>query len=38
MKKHLIILVSLIIVFSVGLSGCDTLNGANNTELKASGA
>ncbi len=38
MKKHLAILVSLIVVFSVGLSGCDTLNGANNTELKASGA
>ncbi len=38
MKKHLALLVSLIVIFSMVLSGCDTLNGANNTELKASGA
>jgi len=37
MKKYLYLLVSLIIVFSMILSACATLNGANTTELKASG-
>ena len=37
MKKHLSILVSIIIVFSVMLSACTALNGANTTGLKASG-
>jgi HlyD family secretion protein len=37
MKKSLNLLALLIIIFSIGLSACSTLNGANTTELKASG-
>ncbi|MFU8771227.1 MAG: HlyD family secretion protein [Anaerolineales bacterium] len=37
MKKHLSKLVSLIAVFSMVLSACTVLNGANTTDLKASG-
>ena len=37
MKKHLYLLAALIIIFSILLSACATLNGTNNTDLKASG-
>lgn len=37
MKKHLYLLATLIIVLSIVLSACATLNGTNATDLKASG-
>lgn len=37
MKKHLLTLISLVIVLSIALSGCVSLNGKNSTQLKASG-